>query len=467
MSSGTRVYVPRTRSGAYAILIGLFEKSAESAELAVTKEQLTKVAQPYCDKQFETKWKGSRSGEFGPQSAWSFMSDLVKKRKLVLESWQSNPRKKIFYLSEEGLQVASKLYRTSSANHQAPKNVQETSSSTQPTSQTSIQIVEEEGVSPSSSSSSPLRNSLSESSPSSGEDLLENCTLPEQRNSHDNETCVSLSASQIAREYDLVLIADRRENMPGKGPPISEKIRLQGVDCFMTTLSLGDFAWGLKKKTSQVSSAPEYVVQSIIERKTIQDLYCSVMDGRYKEQGLRLRKTELQVIYILEGNGRTGTTMDPKVRDGVENDLWLRGTHVHTTEDAPSTVDYLVALRQGIEMLIKSKGVSKAWKFEAFQRIFQHTRKTATVGTTWARMLLQIPGVGARKAKAIANEYPTLSLLVRKYDELGEDEETKKLLLQNLRSDPSALRVGPRISSLVYTAITSETYPDLQIVDRN
>lgn len=63
------------------------------------------------------------------------------------------------------------------------------------------------------------------------------------------------------------------------------------IDIKKKNLNLGDFIIG----------------NIIIERKTCQDLACSLLDGRYKEQSNRLiehkkNNPDIKIIYIIEGN---------------------------------------------------------------------------------------------------------------------------------------------------------------------
>jgi ERCC4-type nuclease len=226
-------------------------------------------------------------------------------------------------------------------------------------------------------------------------------------------------------------------------------------DCLSRTLSLGDFVWALKSDRNQESD-PDFVIHSIFERKTLSDLWHSVLDGRFKEQLLRLKQTNLQIFYILEGNETSRTTkIDPKVYCGVLNELWLRGVYVHTTSDASETIRYLERMASVIDSIIRSEGV-QAYPFAEYQQKFQHTKKTATVGATWARMLLQIPGLGVRKAMAITTEYPTPSTLIDTYRQVNETEGQR--LLEDLKSQMNASRVGLKSSGDVFTLCTSKNY---------
>ena len=85
----------------------------------------------------------------------------------------------------------------------------------------------------------------------------------------------------------MELICDYRENSAINKLEVNES----KVIIKKENLNLGDFIIG----------------NIIIERKTCQDLACSILDGRYKEQGNRLiekreENPDIKIIYIIEGN---------------------------------------------------------------------------------------------------------------------------------------------------------------------
>jgi ERCC4-type nuclease len=225
----------------------------------------------------------------------------------------------------------------------------------------------------------------------------------------------------------------------------------------------------LRKRSlsAQSDSDPDFIVHTIIERKTLSDLWISVCDGRFHEQLLRLSRTGLQVTYIIEGKEKADRrqrggqffTFDPKVYAGVLNELWLRGAFVIHTESSNDTAFHLSRMADVILARLRtSENDVIAWPFLAYQNVFQHTNKTATIGGTWARMLLQIPGVGKRKAMAIVAEYPTLSSLLRRYATLSAADARD--LLSDLRCDDNAQRIGPKGSRLIYEMLTAKDYDD-------
>lgn len=103
-------YVPAYRSGAYAILVTLYEKSLENNYQGfMLKKDLIKEAQNYCD----TSFTKAPVGSF--YTAWSSMKTLLAK-KLVHK--EGNPAK--FSLTDTGNLLGCKLYtKTDSMIYQA------------------------------------------------------------------------------------------------------------------------------------------------------------------------------------------------------------------------------------------------------------------------------------------------------------------------------------------------------------
>ena len=228
-----------------------------------------------------------------------------------------------------------------------------------------------------------------------------------------------------------------------------------GVRGYRRQLNLGDYLWVLKP-TNDVEK-DEIIMECVIERKTLDDLFHSICDGRFREQMQRLQATSLQIIYLIEGKiSEHNRAIDPKILKGAEQELHLRGMHVHRTDDSHASLRYLLLLRDVLLDIVARKGVVAGWKYEAYQNTFKHSNKLMSVGDVWARMLLQIPGLGVKKAKAIANTYPTIASLLKKYREVSPQEGVA--LLKHLRADPTATAVGPKQSQLVYELVMGREY---------
>ena len=99
---------------------------------------------------------------------------------------------------------------------------------------------------------------------------------------------------------NILLIIDQREIGPNKENFKNEILNISPeIKIEERLLSLSDFLWIYKDPKTKI----EYVIDFLIERKTINDLMKSIIDGRYSEQKYRMKKSNFKNLYYLfEGN---------------------------------------------------------------------------------------------------------------------------------------------------------------------
>mmetsp|Transcript_30704 Transcript_30704/g.86044 ORF Transcript_30704/g.86044 Transcript_30704/m.86044 type:complete len:591 (+) Transcript_30704:57-1829(+) len=276
--------------------------------------------------------------------------------------------------------------------------------------------------------------------------------------------------ARLLREHwrSVVLLADTREQTPGQRQlPVSAKLCSGGITCYRRNLIVGDYVWAVEKGRLLTD---DMVLGCIVERKTLNDLKHSIRDGRFKEQLLRLQNTSLRVVYVIEGalSEINPHNIDEKSLATATSELRLAGICVHRTRDVTDTVTYLQTMHAAIQQQVQQGLVTTAFPFKQFQQDHVHSNKLLTTGGLWARMLIQIPGLGLKRAKAIADRYPTVDALMQAYwgkdgrqpvgDGDAEREAEDAKLLQDLRADATAQRVGPRMSSTIYSHFTCKAY---------
>lgn len=111
----------------------------------------------------------------------------------------------------------------------------------------------------------------------------------------------------------------------------ADKIAAGNVPVSVRKLTLGDFIWIAKEKGG---TKREVVLDFIVERKRMDDLASSIMDGRFKEQKFRLCGCPLkQRIYLVEKYGASVNIAVPSatLRQAVTNtqvidDLFIKET---------------------------------------------------------------------------------------------------------------------------------------------
>ena len=199
----------------------------------------------------------------------------------------------------------------------------------------------------------------------------------------------------------------------------------------------------------------------IIERKTINDLYCSIKDGRYKEQKVRLISNYScnNILYLLEENIGSykqkfntdiiyGTVINILIRDNI------RILHSVSIEE---TIKY-------IEILIKRLETNKDFfitdtphklPIDYSESIKLEKKKNLTPEICQITQLAQIPGVSINSAKFILEHYSNkLKHIILAYDKL-ENLQEKELLLSNIevksiKNETKSKKIGKVISKRIY-----------------
>eukprot|EP01097_Dermamoeba_algensis_P001472 TRINITY_DN1551_c0_g1_i3.p1 TRINITY_DN1551_c0_g1~~TRINITY_DN1551_c0_g1_i3.p1 ORF type:complete len:504 (+),score=142.90 TRINITY_DN1551_c0_g1_i3:47-1558(+) len=337
-------------------------------------------------------------------------------------------------------------------------------------------------------------------------------------------------------DYELVMLIDNREEKNNQ-IMLAEHMTKNGINCEIRQLEVGDIMWIWKRKannhvnkinsassiesnllekssTSKEGStkgkrttkqqkleekereailkyADEYVVSYILERKEINDLSGSIIDGRYREQKFRLMRAGLEtIIYLIEGQVAAEGT-NPRDTGGVKEEA-LEGACVNTqirdnmfviqTKNFHDSVDYLVSLTKQIEAIEIQKNktllsnhkkgnkskrnldmynsddhdgdgdgddddddeteeevedqqcVTAPHPFPACQKTFldfmREAKKTSqlTLRDLFAKQLLQIKGCSASRVAAIVQEHPTPLSLFNAFDEIDDESGREQMI---------------------------------------
>lgn len=102
----------------------------------------------------------------------------------------------------------------------------------------------------------------------------------------------------------------------------------------------------------------------IIERKTLQDLYSSINDGRYKEQKVRLKNnfSDSQIVYIIENCDvkfvkKKFSNFDSIINGAIINSIFRDNINLLRTNSVDETITYIKTLlkkvKNNIEFFVK------------------------------------------------------------------------------------------------------------------
>lgn len=314
-------YVPRRRSGGYAILLALYLTDRDRNGLR--KDEIIKVAGQFCDSSFTSN---PGSNEF--YSAWNSIK-LLEKHELV----SYTGRRTLFYITDEGMEVAEKLAAIEDIPLQSPTIYKAVNTSidngVHATPDNSMLSDAFENVNdprdllPSHLLLSPMANPNLKSPqlfvPSSEPDFILRpvtqvapsppkvkkrapIVSPKKKRldvNHDkvNKTVNGTKYSIWLRdEYEIIVVIDEREVKSRLDRDYFEtRMTRLGVNCEIRVLSVGDIAWVARHKHSK----NEVVLNVICERKRMDDLALSIKDGRFIEQKHRLCKSNMKRYYYL------------------------------------------------------------------------------------------------------------------------------------------------------------------------
>ncbi len=179
---------------------------------------------------------------------------------------------------------------------------------------------------------------------------------------------------------------------------------MSAIDFESNTLELGDICWALEV------GGVKYMVDYIIERKTLSDLEASIIDKRYVEQKFRLGKCGLRnLIYLVEAQPQKGDVRLPEIADTQLGSFLL-----HRSRSDDETLQYLGRIHAHFQALLREGKVGELVRrvtlAQFSERVAKH--KNLVLQDHFARLLLQIRGCSPEKAAAVVAKYETPRALI-------------------------------------------------------
>ncbi|XP_036452479.1 crossover junction endonuclease MUS81 isoform X1 [Colossoma macropomum] len=474
-----REYVPQKRSGGYAVLLTLYRHSqVPGSKGFMFKNELQTEAQYLCDKSFTVPELGSK------YTAWSSVSTLIQKD-LLLKT--HNPAR--YSLTELGLALAEKLESGERGRNDRQEEQKKSEAENSEDGPVTVDLTldkdkddEDEGEDSCSTREAPT-TAVTETraeiiAPSSG--LSGKC-----------QTSPPLGECLLPGSYDIVLCVDFIETTGGntaRKQELVKELQRNGVTFDIRKLNVGDFLWVAREKVTPVPGqlrppvAKELVLDYIIERKRMDDLCGSIMDGRFREQKFRLKRCGLhKPIYLVEECGSAAAHMslpESTLQQAIVNTQVVDGFFVKRVQDVKESAAYLTVMTRYLQKLYQnctlfchSRELEGNGDFEVENGVTERENprcslisftefnygavknKCQTVRDVFARQLMQISGISGDKAAAILEHYSTVSSLLKAYAQCATEAEGEKLLSsikygKLKRHFPRNL--GPALSRTIY-----------------
>ena len=258
----------------------------------------------------------------------------------------------------------------------------------------------------------------------------------------------------------------------------SKDKNLKKVNLNIENLDLGDI---IIKKNEEIIL--------IIERKTLQDLYSSINDGRYKEQKVRLKSNfeDDQIVYIIEDSNtkfinKKFNNVQSIINGAILNSIFRDNIKVLRTKSVDETITYIKTLLKkvinNIDFFVKPKDNDSNNKLNNNTNIQSNNDPNIKIVEIKSKekevnyvdnikikkkennnpencsiiMLSQIPGVSTKISKTVLSKYTNISNLVIEYNKLLEVKD-KEQLLKDLSfeiNNDKTRKIGPVISKRIY-----------------
>lgn len=456
-----REYVPQKRSGGYAVLLTLYKENKNpNSKGYMTKTELQREAQPRCDKSFTLTDPSNK------YTAWSSVSTLIQKE-LVIKT--HSPAR--YSLTDKGLQLAQRLEaaegRPDGGNDIVSKGCS-TASEDDQEEQDTLHCAEkiQNVLAPSHKTVSMPFTSINHRQPR--EDPVPS--------SYQHVPDFTLRPGQ----FNVILCVDFIETTGGaahKKQDLVIELKRNGVNFDVRKLHIGDFLWVAQEKVHpvpgqlRIPQARELVLDYVIERKRMDDLCGSIIDGRFREQKFRLKRCGLRhPIYLVEDYGSAQHLSIPEstLQQAIVNTQVVDGFFIKRTKDVRESAAYLTIMTRYLQTMYLNKTLLSCTKEEAskcdrgFHPDDQSSillefkdfnegamkNKAQTVKEVFARQLMQISGVSGEKAAAIVERYSTPASLISAYECCASTEEREKLL-SNVKCGKLQRNLGPVLSKTV------------------
>ncbi|XP_075693468.1 structure-specific endonuclease subunit MUS81 isoform X3 [Rhinoderma darwinii] len=343
-----REYVPQKRSGGYAVLLTLCKESKNANSKGyMSKTELQREAQPLCDKTF------TMTDPSNKYTAWSSVSTLIQKE-LVIKT--HSPAR--YSLTDKGLELAQRLEAAEEGLEDRNDSVSQgctTTSEEDQENQDKLHFREN------------IQNVLAPPPTTATLPFLVN-------NRQQSEDPLPTSYNHVPDFtlrpglFSVILCVDFIETTGGavhKKQELVSELKRNGVNFDVRKLHVGDFLWVAQEKVQpvpgqlRIPQARELVLDYVIERKRMDDLCGSIIDGRFREQKFRLKRCGLRhPIYLVEDYGSAHHLSIPEstLQQAIVNTQVVDGFFIKRTKDVRESAAYLTIMTRYLQTIYSSIG---------------------------------------------------------------------------------------------------------------
>lgn len=237
--------------------------------------------------------------------------------------------------------------------------------------------------------------------------------------------------ANIANTINVDIVLDAREVM------VKAQLDLLNAQYKTEQLVIGDIIF--KKDDNTLL---------ICERKTAEDLYSSIISGRYREQRARLKASGCKICYIIENLRNVNDKHLVLITGALENLVIEHNIYILPTLSVAHTAKCIVNIKNKYTKLQLEKPICDVSNAEPSIVAIFTQKKTKMLEHIHEHQLILIPGVSTKSAKVIAEIYPTAKSLVDMYNSI-KDTKGKMNLLADLSLGNRKL--GKVLSERIYS----------------
>ncbi|CCX06170.1 Similar to Crossover junction endonuclease mus81; acc. no. Q4WYE5 [Pyronema omphalodes CBS 100304] len=278
-----------------------------------------------------------------------------------------------------------------------------------------------------------------------------------------------------AATYMVQLIVDSREVRTIEDRQYFAKhLPDNGVIPEQRMLNVGDFLWVARSREARL------VLDHVVERKRFDDLLSSLIDNRFQDQKVRLKRSCVEnVIYLIEDFQMPA--LDPETQQKVDGAIAATITvdefFVKNTKDITKTVAYIATMTRRIEERWRERKIAqipsrlvdpktlpqlKAWLADRYSEYHwclslddyntvgkKDNAAKETGKDAYCKMLMCAKGISAEKANEVFRIYPTPRDLIEAWEKCSGEDERDRLLADATRAQVGAKKIPSSVSRKV------------------
>ncbi|CAF0886979.1 unnamed protein product [Adineta steineri] len=278
--------------------------------------------------------------------------------------------------------------------------------------------------------------------------------------------------------FHITLCIDNAEASRSTQKVLLDHLTKNSISYDVRKLNIGDFLWTVRSNDKNIKV--EAILDYIVERKRLDDLSKSIIDGRYNEQKFRLKQCGItNLIYLVESLKNTnnpGILTPAALNQAIVNTQVAEDFFVREVSNPVEMANYLITMTKYLTKhftdktlhILSDTDMNTNYKtsyndpnhyvmpFESFNSGVVKS-KPPTVKEMFARALMQIAGMSLDNVLALTEVYPTPAKLLQAYNQCSNEKE-RKLLLSSIKKVTSNRKLGKVLSTTIEMLFNNVSY---------